>query len=93
MVNKINNMELKEAIFESLSALMINKMRTGLAILGIIIGIASVIALISLGQSSQKSIESRIESLGSNLLTVRPGAVRESGVRGAGRRKDLLNFR
>ena len=83
MVNKINNMELKEAIFESLSALMINKMRTGLAILGIIIGIASVIALISLGQSSQKSIESRIESLGSNLLTVRQGAVRESGVRGA----------
>jgi len=76
-------MESKEAIFESFGALMINKMRTSLAILGIIIGIASVIALISLGQSSQKSIESRIESLGSNLLTVRPGAMREGAVRGA----------
>ena len=58
-------MEYKEIFTESLGTLTINKLRTGLAILGIIIGIGSVIALISLGQSSQKSIENQIQSLGS----------------------------
>lgn len=76
-------MDIKELITEGLSTLALNKVRTGLAILGIVIGIGSVIALVSLGQSSQKAIESRIESLGSNLLTVRPGSVSQSGVRGA----------
>jgi len=72
-----------EIIIESLGTLTLNKMRTGLAILGIIIGIGSVIALISLGQASQKSVESRIESLGSNLLTVIPGGQSTGAVRGA----------
>ncbi|MBI3366357.1 ABC transporter permease [Candidatus Roizmanbacteria bacterium] len=72
-----------EIIIESLRTLTLNKMRTGLAILGIIIGIGSVITLVSLGQSSQKSIESRIESLGSNLLTVIPGGQNIGAVRGA----------
>ena len=76
-------MDIKELITEGLSTLALNKVRTGLAMLGIVIGIGSVIALVSLGQSSQKAIESRIESLGSNLLTVRPGSVSQSGVRGA----------
>jgi len=77
-------MDIPELIIESVSTLTLNKMRTGLAILGIIIGIGSVIALISLGQGSQKSIESQIESLGSNLLTVMPGGQNAGrGVRGA----------
>ena len=58
-------------------------MRTGLAILGIVIGIGSVIALVSLGQSSQKSIENQIQSLGSNLLTVYPSGQSSGMVRGA----------
>ncbi len=76
-------MSILELIKESIITLTINKMRTGLAILGIIIGIGSVIALISLGQGSQRAVQSRIESLGSNLLTIRPGAVSQGGVRGA----------
>jgi len=76
-------MELPELFFESLSTLTLNKMRTGLATLGIIIGIGSVIALVSLGQASQKSIQNQIQSLGSNLLTVMPGAQRTGNVRGA----------
>lgn len=76
-------MELKEIITEALSTLTINKLRTGLAVLGIIIGIGSVIALISLGQSSQKSIENQIQSLGSNILTVSPGSLNSGAVRGA----------
>ena len=77
-------MKLKELFFESLSTLTLNKTRTALAVLGIIIGIGSVIALMSLGQATQKSIQNQIESLGSNLLTVQPGASRSSsGVRSA----------
>jgi putative ABC transport system permease protein len=76
-------MSLWRLIIESFGTLTLNKMRTGLAILGIVIGIGSVIALISLGQASQKSIQSQIESLGSNLLTVSPGSQSSNGVRGA----------
>lgn len=74
-------MELLELIKESLSTLSLNKLRTGLATLGIIIGIGSVITLISLGQSGQKSVQNQIESLGSNLLTVEPGSASSGFVR------------
>jgi len=77
-------MELREIVTEALGTLTINKLRTGLAVLGIIIGIGSVIALISLGQSSQKSIENQIQSLGSNILTVSPAGQNTGAVRGAG---------
>lgn len=83
-------MEITEIISESISSLTLNKLRTGLAMLGIIIGIGSVIALISLGQATQASISSRIESLGSNLLTINPGSSSQGGVRGgAGSRTTL----
>lgn len=75
--------DLIEIFVESLGTLTLNKMRTGLAILGIVIGIGSVIALISLGQASQKSIENNIQSLGSNLLTVMPSGQRSGSVQGA----------
>lgn len=76
-------MEYSEIIAEAANTLTVNKMRTGLAILGIVIGIGSVIALISLGQASQQAITSQIESLGANLLTVIPSAQRTGTVRGA----------
>ena len=76
-------MDLITLIIESIGTLTLNKLRTGLASLGIVIGIGSVIALISLGQGSQQAIQSQIQSLGSNLLTIQPGAVREGGVQGA----------
>src|SRR5258706_7945202 len=77
-------MDYKELILEAISTLTLNKLRTGLAVLGIIIGIGSVIALISLGQSSQKSIENSIQSLGSNLLTVSPRGGNQGPVQAAG---------
>ena len=76
-------MEFSETVGTAFEALRLNKMRTLLASLGIVIGIAAVIALISLGQSSQKAVESQIQSLGSNLLTVSPGAQTSGAVRGA----------
>lgn len=77
-------MDIRELIIECLSTLTLNKMRTGLAVLGIVIGIGSVIALVSLGQATQQVISTQIQSLGSNLLTVQPGSQRSGGVRGAG---------
>lgn len=73
----------REIIPDAISTLLVNKLRTALATLGIVIGIASVIGLISLGQASQKAIESQIQSLGANLLTISPGAQRTGAVRGA----------
>jgi putative ABC transport system permease protein len=75
-------MDYRELATESFSTLRLNKVRTGLAMLGVIIGIGSVIALISLGQASQLSVENQIKSLGSNLLTVNPGSRTTEGIRG-----------
>lgn len=75
-------MDFIELIQSALDALLLNKMRTALAMLGIIIGIGAVIALISLGQASQQSVQSQIQSLGSNLLTVVPGSQRAGVVQG-----------
>lgn len=74
-----------ELIQESLGTLILNKMRTGLAILGIVIGIGSVIALVSLGEATQQAIQTQIQSLGANLLTVNPGSTRTGVIQtGAG---------
>lgn len=60
---------------ETSAALLVNKVRTGLTMLGIVIGIGSVIAMISIGQGAQSTIQSSIQGLGSNLLTVIPGTL------------------
>lgn len=73
----------KETILESINTLTVNKLRTGLAILGIVIGIGSVIALVSLGQATQQSVQNSIQSLGANLLTVIPGSTSSGAVKGA----------
>ncbi len=71
---KGSNMKLIELLEESISVLRTNRLRTGLSALGIIIGIGSVIALMTLGQASQNSVTQRIQSLGANLLTITPGS-------------------
>jgi len=72
-----------ETIQEAFLTLTLNKLRTSLAMLGIVIGIGSVIALLSLGQATQKQITNQIQSLGANLLTVSPGSQSNGSVRGA----------
>lgn len=76
-------MKLSKLIKSGFKNLAVNKMRTGLAILGIVIGIGSVIALVSMGEASKLAVQSQIQSIGSNLLTVSPGSQNSSGVRGA----------
>jgi putative ABC transport system permease protein len=83
VTKEVAAMELSETVLTAFEALMLNKMRTALASLGIVIGIGAVIAMVSLGQSSQKAVETQIQALGSNLLTVVPGAQTVGGVRGA----------
>jgi putative ABC transport system permease protein len=68
--------DLLEEIYISLAS---NKSRSGLTILGIVIGIASVITMVAIGQGSTASIQSSIESLGSNLLVVSPGSQKSYG--------------
>ncbi len=72
-------MKIKDILEETYSALFSNKVRTGLTMLGIIIGIASVIAMTAIGQGAKNSISSSIESIGANLVMVMPGATRSFG--------------
>jgi putative ABC transport system permease protein len=67
---------------ETTFSLLSNKIRSSLTMLGIVIGISSVIALVAVGQGATKNITSSIGSLGSNLITVQPGATRTAGVSG-----------
>ena len=78
-------MTVSDLFQETFMALSANKARSGLTILGIVIGIGSVIAMISIGQGAQGSIESSIQSIGSNLVMVMPGSQRGAGPVSAGR--------
>ncbi|MBI3297110.1 MAG: ABC transporter permease [Elusimicrobia bacterium] len=75
--------EFREYGASALRALAANKVRSGLSMLGILIGVAAVIAMLAVGRGAQKAIEARLASLGSNLLMVRSGARNMGGVRGA----------
>ncbi|HUC31254.1 MAG TPA: ABC transporter permease [Candidatus Paceibacterota bacterium] len=78
-------MTTRDLLEETYSAVTVNKVRSGLTMLGIVIGIASVIALVAVGQGSQASIQASVDSLGANLVMVTPGAAATfgSGVRSA----------
>ncbi len=73
-------MDLIETIHVALEALSANKLRSALTMLGIVIGVGAVIALMSIGSGAQAAIAANIKSLGSNLITITPGAVSQGGV-------------
>jgi len=72
-------MKVQDLFQETSLALLSNRARSGLTVLGIVIGIGSVIAMISIGQGAQGTIQSSIQSLGSNLVLVMPGMQRGQG--------------
>ncbi len=78
-------MKVKDLFHETYTAISSNRVRSGLTILGIVIGIGSVIALVAIGQGAQNSIQSSIQAIGSNLVMVQPGAQRSFGGPSAGR--------
>ncbi|SEA68035.1 putative ABC transport system permease protein [Flavobacterium gillisiae] len=65
-------------------AIILNKTRTLLTMLGIIIGVASVIAMLAIGEGSKESIRTSISAMGSNMITIKPGADDKGAVRGSG---------
>src|SRR5918994_4590328 len=69
-------------MWSALRILSRNPMRTGLTMLGIVIGIAAVVAMVSLGQGATVSVQAEIASLGTNVLIIVPGATTVTGVRG-----------
>ncbi len=76
-------MNIWESTRIALRSLGANKMRAGLTMLGVIIGVAAVIALVSIGRGAQAAVTAQIQSIGTNLLFVRPGSSQQGGVRGA----------
>ena len=82
-----------ESIRMAWSSIVSNKMRSLLTMLGIIIGVAAVIALMSIGYGVQNSIKNDISSLGSNTITVTPGTGRKPGVRAAAGSMQTLTYK
>lgn len=74
-------MKLSNLLKIALKALNNNKLRCFLTMLGIIIGVASVITMLAIGQGSKNSIKAQISEMGSNMLMIHPGAERRGGVR------------
>jgi putative ABC transport system permease protein len=74
-------MDLLNIIRVAFRALQRNKMRAALTMLGIIIGVASVVAMVSIGQGAQAAVQAQIDSIGTNLLFVSAGAQNVGGVR------------
>ncbi len=73
-------LEIVEHVRQGLRALAANKVRTALSVLGILIGVAAVVAVLALGRGAQEAIERQLSSLGSNLLVLRAGVIRVGGV-------------
>jgi putative ABC transport system permease protein len=76
-------MKLYRLFLEAVESLSGNKLRSMLTVLGIVIGVAAVIAMLSIGRGAQASITSRIESMGTNLIYVTPGSTSQGGVQSA----------
>lgn len=75
------------------NAIKLNKMRAFLTMLGVIIGVASVIAMLAIGEGSKKSIKDQISSMGSNVINIRPGASSFGGVRTGGGESQSLTMK
>ena len=82
----------KESFFMAFTALLANKMRSLLTMLGIIIGVGAVIAMVSVGMGVKSDVVSSISSLGSNMLIVSPGSSNTGGVRGAAGSRTTLKY-
>ncbi|WP_440328626.1 ABC transporter permease [Mitsuokella multacida] len=82
----------KECFIMAIKALLANKMRSLLTMLGVIIGVAAVIALVSVGMGVRTGITSNFESLGANTITIMPGSSNRGGPRGAAGSMQTLKY-
>ena len=82
-------MSILESLTNALSALLANKLRSMLTMLGVIIGVGAIITTTSIGEGAKADITERIQTLGANILAVRPGQSRSRGRASADARKSL----
>ena len=75
-----NMIDFKSTLKIALKSLEVNKMRSALTSLGIIIGVAAVIIMLAIGSGANKRVQSNMESMGSNLLTIRSAAAKSGGI-------------
>ena len=75
-------LQLTESIKTAFRSLRANLFRTALTLLGVVIGVAAVVAMLAVGQGSQRDVMARFEDMGANLLFVRPGGDRGARMRG-----------
>src|ERR1700748_2613130 len=86
-------MNLANLIRIALKALQRNKLRAFLTMLGIIIGVGSVIAMVAIGQGSKQSIHDQLSNMGTNMITVQPASNLNGGVRISGSRFKTLTIK
>jgi putative ABC transport system permease protein len=85
-------MKLYDSFRSALQSLVVNKLRSALTMLGVIIGVAAVIAMVSVGNGASQSVQNTILNLGSNLVTVTPQFSNDQGLRGAGAQAQNLTM-
>jgi len=85
-------MKIYDSFRSALQSLVVNKLRSALTMLGVIIGVASVIAMVAVGNGASQQVQNTILSLGSNLITVSPGNLTEASLRGAGAQSQNLTL-
>jgi putative ABC transport system permease protein len=85
-------MKLYDSFRSALQSLVVNKLRSALTMLGVIIGVAAVIAMVSVGNGASQSVQNTILNLGSNLVTVTPQNATDQGLRGAGPQAQSLTL-
>jgi putative ABC transport system permease protein len=84
--------KLYDSFRSALQSLVVNKLRSALTMLGVIIGVASVIAMVAVGNGASQQVQNTILSLGSNLITVSPANLSDQGLRGAGAQSQNLTL-
>jgi putative ABC transport system permease protein len=77
-------MKLFDSFRSALQSIIVNKLRSSLTMLGVIIGVASVIAMVAVGNGASQTVQQQVLALGSNLITVTPGVQAANGLRAAG---------
>jgi len=85
-------MKLYDSFRSALQSLVVNKLRSALTMLGVIIGVASVIAMVAVGNGASAQVQNVILSLGSNLITVSPANLSDQGLKGAGAQAQNLTL-
>ena len=85
-------MKLYDSFRSALQSLVVNKLRSALTMLGVIIGVAAVIAMVSVGNGASQSVQNTILNLGSNLVTVQPQFGNDNGLKGAGAQAQNLTL-